>query len=85
MYDYSQFPKRDIAIVDMKSFYSSIECVKRGLDPLNDYLAVVGDTSRNGSVVLASSPRFKKEGIKTGSRLFEIPEKLKKHAVNANM
>jgi DNA polymerase V len=46
-----------------------------GLDPLNCYLAVVGDKERQGSVVLAASPRLKKEfGIKTGSRLFEIPK-----------
>ena len=46
----------------------------RGLDPLNCYLAVVGNKERQGSVVLAASPRLKKEfGIKTGSRLFEIP------------
>ncbi len=45
-----------------------------GLDPLTCYLAVVGDIDRQGSIVLAASPRLKSEfGIKTGCRRFEIP------------
>ncbi|WP_279326596.1 DNA polymerase thumb domain-containing protein [Aeribacillus kexueae] len=59
----------------MKSFYASCAAVMDGLNPLNDYIAVVGDKERQGSVVLAASPKLKKEfGVKTGSRLFEIPE-----------
>ncbi|WP_204553454.1 DNA polymerase thumb domain-containing protein [Bacillus ectoiniformans] len=58
----------------MKSFYASCSAVMRGLDPLACYLVVASDTNRQGSVVLAASPKMKKEfGIKTGSRLFEIP------------
>ncbi|NHM29023.1 DNA polymerase thumb domain-containing protein [Neobacillus terrae] len=74
MVDYSKFPKNKILCVDMKSFYASCSAVMEGLDPLTCYLAVVGNHERQGSVVLAASPRMKKEfGIKTGSRLFEIP------------
>ena len=74
MVDYSTVPQNKILCVDMKSFYASCSAVMLGLDPLNCYLAVVGNKERQGSVVLAASPRLKKEfGIKTGSRLFEIP------------
>ena len=74
MVDYSTMPKQHVLCVDMKSFYASCSAVMKGLDPLECYLAVVGNQDRQGSVVLASSPRMKKEfGIKTGSRMFEIP------------
>ncbi|MDP4162164.1 MAG: UV damage repair protein UvrX [Bacillota bacterium] len=74
MFDYSKVPKNKILCVDMKSFYASCSAVMEGLDPLTCYLAVVGNQERTGSVVLAASPRLKKEfGIKTGSRMFEIP------------
>ncbi|WP_445487308.1 Y-family DNA polymerase [Niallia sp. 03133] len=82
MFDYTQFPKRSILCVDMKSFYASVIAVQEGLDPLTCHLVVVGNTDRNGSVVLAASPAMKKDfKIKTGSRLFEIPDdpKIKVH------
>ncbi|TCN22958.1 Y-family DNA polymerase [Mesobacillus foraminis] len=75
MIDYRDMPQNQILCVDMKSFYASCSAVMLGLDPLECYLAVVGNTDRTGSVVLAASPRLKKDfGIKTGSRMFEIPE-----------
>lgn len=75
MVDYSEMPQNKILCVDMKSFYASCAAVMLGLDPLDCYLAVVGNLDRPGSVVLAASPRLKKEfGIKTGSRKFEIPD-----------
>ncbi|RHW41161.1 UV damage repair protein UvrX [Neobacillus notoginsengisoli] len=75
MVDYSTLPQHKILCVDMKSFYASCAAVMEGLDPLGCYLAVVGDTNREGSVVLAASPLLKREfGIKTGSRKFEIPK-----------
>jgi DNA polymerase V len=84
--DYSQFPKKTILCIDMKSFYASCSAVEMGLDPLTCYLAVVGDVERQGSVVLAASPALKKEfGIRTGSRLFEIPNDKRIHIVNAKM
>ena len=73
--DYSKMPIQQIMCVDMKSFYASCSAVIEGLDPLDCYLAVVGNQERQGSIVLAASPRLKKEfGIKTGSRMFEIPK-----------
>jgi DNA polymerase V len=75
MVDYSTLPQQKILCIDMKSFYASCSAVMNGLDPLNCYLAVVGDKERQGSIVLAASPKLKKEfGIKTGSRMFEIPK-----------
>jgi DNA polymerase V len=83
---YKDLPRFDVLCVDMKSFYSSVEAVSRGLDPLQTYLAVVGDVTRSGSVVLAASPKMKKEyGIKTGSRLYEIPRSPQIHIVEARM
>lgn len=74
MMDYGTMPKQSIMCIDMKSFYASCSAVMLGLDPLDCYLAVVGDLERTGSIVLAASPKMKKEfGIKTGSRMFEIP------------
>lgn len=73
MYDYYQCQNRDIICVDLKSFYASVSCLLNGLDPLKTKLAVVGNTKRQGSIVLAATPPLKKIGIKTGSRLYEIP------------
>ncbi|WP_078430845.1 DNA polymerase thumb domain-containing protein [Alkalihalobacterium alkalinitrilicum] len=70
----------------MKSFYASCSALALGLDPLECYLAVVADTNRSGSVVLAATPKLKKDfGIKTGSRLFEIPDDPRIQLVNARM
>ena len=74
MIDYSMMPKNKILCIDMKSFYASCSAVMRGLDPLECYLVVAGNQERKGSVVLAASPQMKKVfGIKTGARLFEVP------------
>jgi len=71
--DYSKLPDNKILCVDIRSFFASVEAIERGLDPLKVCLAVVGDKSRSGSVVLAASPVLKqKYDIKTGNRLFEI-------------
>ncbi|MBS4222341.1 Y-family DNA polymerase [Lederbergia citrea] len=84
--DYSVLPHDKILCIDMKSFYASCSAVMEGLDPLDCYLAVVGNLSQSGSVVLAASPRLKKDfGIKTGSRLFEIPNDDRIQLVEAKM
>ena len=83
---YDNLPHHQILCIDMKSFYASCSAVKLGLDPLTCYLAVVGDVERQGSIVLAASPRMKEEfGIKTGSRLFEIPKDPRIRIVNPKM
>ncbi|MBM7552382.1 DNA polymerase thumb domain-containing protein [Thalassobacillus pellis] len=84
--DYRLFPDRRVLCVDMKSFYASCAAILRGLDPMTCHLAVVADTNRRGSVVLAASPAMKKDyGIRTGSRLFEIPNEPDIVIVSAQM
>jgi DNA polymerase V len=86
MIDYNEMPEQQILCVDMKSFYASCAAVMEGLDPLESYIAVVGDRDRQGSIVLAASPRMKKEfGIKTGSRMFEIPKDPRIHLLEPKM
>ncbi|MFZ2258763.1 MAG: Y-family DNA polymerase [Clostridiaceae bacterium] len=72
--DYNKMPLRYIMCIDVKSFFASVEAIRRGIDPLEAYVIVVSDVRRPGAVVLASSPKVKSEfGIKTGNRKFEIP------------
>lgn len=85
MYDYYQCQHRDILCVDLKSFYASISCLLNGLNPLETKLAVVGNTKRQGSVVLAATPPLKAIGIKTGSRLYEIPQRSDIYITNPKM
>ncbi|WP_082232575.1 DNA polymerase IV [Halobacillus massiliensis] len=73
--DYSVYPRHDVLCIDMRSFYASVECTRRGLDPQTALLAVVGDPNRSGSIVLAASPALKKKhGISNVSRFFELPD-----------
>ncbi|WAA13833.1 UV damage repair protein UvrX [Fervidibacillus halotolerans] len=86
MVDYSKLPHQHILCIDMKSFYASCSAVMLGLDPLDSYVVVAGNHDREGSVVLAASPKMKKEfGIKTGSRLFEVPDDPRIHIVEPKM
>lgn len=72
--DYSREPKSDIAFVDMKSFYASIECVERGLHPLNTSLCVMSRADNSSGLILASSPMFKKVfGKGNVGRAYELP------------
>ena len=58
--DYSLEPRSDIAFVDIKSFYASVECVMRKLDPLTTSLCVMSRSENSSGLILASSPLFKK-------------------------
>ena len=70
-----ELPEASIFCIDMCGFYASVSAVELGLNPLEVCLAVVGNQERKGSVVLAASPMMKKRfGVKTGTRLFEIPD-----------
>jgi len=63
--------------IDLKSFYASVECVERKLDPLTTNL-VVADTSRTEKTIcLAVSPSLKSYGIGGRPRLFEVRQKMK--------
>ena len=85
MYDYHLLEDRDVLCIDQKSFFASVSCIEKGLDPLTTKLAVVADTKRQGSVVLAATPKLKELGVKTGSRLFEIPHRNDIFIINPSM
>lgn len=63
--------------IDLKSFYASVECVERGLDPFKVNLVVADPTRGNGSVCLAITPAMKALGIKNRCRVYEIPKNVK--------
>ena len=74
-------PDRTYLAIDLKSFYASVECVARGLDPLTTNL-VVADVSRTEKTIcLAVSPSLKAHGIPGRARLFEVVQKVRE--VNA--
>ena len=63
--------------VDLRSFYASVECVERGLDPLTTNL-VVADLSRTEKTIcLAVTPSLKAYGISGRARLFEVVQRVK--------
>ena len=62
--------------IDLKSFYASVECVDRGLDPMVDKLVVADPERTQKTICLAISPAMKKLGIRNRCRVFEIPENL---------
>lgn len=69
--------QRTYIAIDLKSFYASVECVERGLDPLTSHL-VVADTSRTEKTIcLAVSPSLKAYGVGGRARLFEVIEAVK--------
>ncbi|MCR4852221.1 MAG: DNA methylase [Prevotella sp.] len=68
--------KKYIAI-DLKSFYASVECVDRGLDPLTTNLVVADKSRTEKTICLAVSPSLKAYGIGGRARLFEVVQKLK--------
>lgn len=70
--------QRQYIAIDLKSFYASVECVERGLDPLDTCL-VVADASRTSKTIcLAVSPAMKKlTGLSGRPRLFEVEQKIR--------
>ena len=67
---------RTYIAIDLKSFYASVECVERGLDPLTTHL-VVADVSRTEKTIcLAVTPALKAYGVSGRARLFEVVQKV---------
>lgn len=64
---------KQILCIDLKSFYASVECSLRNLNPFTTPL-VVADPSRSGGIVLAVSPYLKSRGIPSRCRLYEVPK-----------
>ncbi len=69
--------KRTYIAIDLKSFYASVECQLRGLDPLKTNLVVADETKTEKTICLAVSPSLKKYGIGGRARLFEVNQKVK--------
>ena len=64
------------ACCDLKSYYASVECVDRGLDPLTTNLVVADESRSDGTICLAVSPSLKALGVPGRPRLFEVKQKL---------
>lgn len=62
--------------IDLKSFYASVECMDRGLDPLTARLVVADESRTDKTICLAVSPALKAYGIPGRARLFEVKQKL---------
>ncbi len=62
--------------IDLKSFYASVECVERGIDPLDSNLVVADSNRTNKTICLAVSPSLKTYGIPGRARLFEVEQKV---------
>ena len=60
--------------IDLKTFYASVECVERGLDPFTTKLVVADPDRESTTICLAISPRMKELGVHNRCRLFEIPK-----------
>ena len=74
-------PDKAYIAIDLKSFYASVECVDRGLDPLDANLVVADPTRTEKTICLAVSPSLKSYGIPGRARLFEVIQKVRE--VNA--
>lgn len=79
--------RRKVMVIDSKSFYASVECADRGLNPLTSLLVVMSQQENtNGGLVLAASPRAKKElGIKNVMRQRDVPKDLRLLIVQPRM
>ena len=62
------------ACIDLKSFYASVECVERGLDPLTAHVLVADEARTDKTICLAVSPALKAYGIPSRARLFEAKQ-----------
>lgn len=69
-------PKSQYLCIDLKSFYASVECVERGLDPMSTDLVVADPDRTDKTICLAVSPSLKAKGVKNRCRVFEIPKEL---------
>ncbi len=68
---------RTYIAIDLKSFYASVECVERGLDPLTTHLVVADKSRTDKTICLAVSPSLKAYGISGRARLFEVVQRVR--------
>ena len=72
-------------VIDLKSFYASVECMERGLDPMTTNLVVADEARTEKTICLAVSPSLKSYGIPGRARLFEVVQKVKEVNVRRKM
>ena len=77
VYNTFTMKKRVIAVIDLKAFYSYVECLDRGLDPWKEPLVVADKDRGTNTIVLSVSPFLKKQGIPSRCRIKELPKKYK--------
>ena len=63
-------------VIDMKSFFASVECAERNLNPFKTNLVVADESRSKGTVCLAITPKMKTLGIRNRCRLYEIPQNI---------
>ena len=73
--------ERTYVAIDLKSFFASVECVLRGLDPMNVHLVVEDESRTEKTICLAVSPALKAWGVPGRPRLFEVIQRV--NAINA--
>ncbi|MBQ0001706.1 MAG: DNA methylase, partial [Clostridiales bacterium] len=69
--------ERTYIAIDLKSFYASVECTARGLDPLTTNLVVADESRTEKTICLAVSPSLKAYGISGRARLFEVIQRVR--------
>lgn len=74
--------ERTYACIDLKSFYASVECKERGLDPITTNLVVADNSRTDKTICLAVSPSLKSYGLSGRSRLYEVVQKVRKENHN---
>lgn len=68
---------RQYLCIDLKSFYASVECVERGLDPLTTHLVVADESRTEKTICLAVTPSLKAYGVSGRARLFEVVQRVR--------
>jgi DNA polymerase V len=63
--------------IDLKSFYASVECIERGLDPMDTNLVVADESRTEKTICLAVTPSLKSFGVSGRARLFEALQKVR--------
>ena len=69
--------QRTYIAIDLKSFYASVECRERGLDPMDTNLVVADESRTDKTICLAVTPSLKSYGISGRGRLFEVKQRVK--------
>ena len=72
--------ERTYICIDLKSYYASVECVYRGLDPLKANLLVADESRSDQTICLAVSPSLKAMGVPGRPRLFEAKQKIRSYS-----